>query len=103
MKVEQFYNKNQFLIRDNGTLYLQSYDSIVAKIDNSGVLSLGADWDYSHTTLKHLYLFLDDFKNAIIRNYSQYDYITKLNDKPNKKAFLQKLIDNKIIKVDNKL
>lgn len=103
MKVQQFYNKNQFLIRDNGTLYLQSYDSIVAKIDNSGVLSLGSDWDYSHTTLKHLYLFLSDYKNAITTNHLQYTTIAKLNNATNKKAFLQLAIKNKIIKVNNNL
>jgi len=107
MKVRQFYNKNQFVITDydgtNNTYYLQSYDSIVAKIDKKGLLTFGTDWNYSKTTLKHLYLFLHDYKNAITTNYLQYGSIIKLNTQANKKAYLQKLIDNKTIKVDNNL
>ena len=107
MNVRQFYNKNQFVITDydgtNNTYYLQSYDSIVAKIDKKGLLTFGADWDYSKTTLKHLYLFLHDYKNAITTNYLQYGTITKLNNATNKKAFLQLAIKNKIIKVNNNL
>ena len=33
---------------------------MIAKIEN-GTLTLGIDWDYSKTTLKHLYLFINDY------------------------------------------
>lgn len=62
MKVKQFKNKNQFYIElDNGNIYLQSYESIVAEWDDERErLYLGADWCYSRTTLKHLYLFIEE-------------------------------------------
>lgn len=93
MKVEQFYNKNQFIIFGGDAMVtFQSYNSIIANIDNRGTLNLGNDWDYSKTTLKHLYLFLDDYK------YMTQDYTKKLIDNilnaKNKKQYIQKLIDN---------
>ena len=93
MKVEQFYNKNQFIIFGGDAMVtFQSYNSIIANIDNRGTLNLGNDWDYSKTTLKHLYLFLNDYK------YMTQDYTKKLIDNilnaKNKKQYIQKLIDN---------
>ena len=96
-KVEQFYNKNQFLIYDSKSIIFQSYESTVAKIDKTKrTLTLYADWDYSNTTRKHLYLFLND--------YARYtnNIIYELNYSSNKRAYIQKLIDNKIIKYINK-
>lgn len=52
-------NANQFIIIDNGLIAFQSYDSRVCEIRGREV-TLGADWYYSRTTLKHLYTFLDD-------------------------------------------
>lgn len=49
---------NQFIIRTNKGTFFQSYNSVVAKIDNKGVVTLGRDWDYSNTTRKYLYEFL---------------------------------------------
>lgn len=93
MKVEQFYNKNQFVIFGGDAMVtFQSYNSIIANIDNRGTLNLGNDWDYSKTTLKHLYLFLNDYK------YMTQDYTKKLIDNilnaKNKKQYIQKLIDD---------
>ena len=101
MKVEQFYNKNQFVMEGESTIIFQSYNSTIA-IVNNGVLTLGYDWDYSRTTLKHLYLFLRDYKNIIARqnDITQYNIVRDLENAPNKKAFLQKAIDKNIIKVE---
>lgn len=93
MKVEQFYNKNQFIIFGGDAMVtFQSYNSIIANIDNRGTLNLGNDWDYSKTTLKHLYLFLNDYK------YMTQDYTKKIIDNilnaKNKRQYIQKLIDN---------
>lgn len=93
MKVEQFYNKNQFVIfGGDAIITFQSYNSIIASIDKNGTLNLGNDWDYSKTTLKHLYLFLIDYQ------YMTQDYTKKLIDNilnaKNKKQYIQKLIDN---------
>ncbi len=100
MKVENFYNKNQFRIYGEGKNIFQSYESTIAIIEN-GSLTLGRDWDYSKTTSKHLYLFLNDYlwelsseiKNAIIEAL----------EKTNKRAAIQKLIDEKIINYDENL
>lgn len=49
---------NQFIINHNGEVWFQSYRSVVAHIDSNGVLTLSANWDFSHTTIRHLYNFL---------------------------------------------
>lgn len=100
MKVQQFYNKNQFVITDGATIAFQSYDSTIAQIKN-GVLVLGEDWDYSKTTLKHLYLFLTDYRNNIDGyQYGQiFHHAGGLEMSKNKRQFLQNLIDKKTIKV----
>lgn len=98
MKVEQFYNKNQFVIFDNKKTIFQSYDSTIAVIDKTKInndLTLGKDWNYSSTTLKHLYLFLEE--------YCYYNVWSKVENASNKKAAIQKLIDNKTIKYNKNL
>lgn len=93
--VEQFYNKNQFLIKGQYDITFQSYKSTIATIDKNGDLTLFTDWDYSHTTLKHLYLFICDYFCKL--NYNTRDLLTDLEYSKNKRAFIQKLIDNKKI------
>jgi hypothetical protein len=87
MKVENFYNKNQFVIYGDGSITFQSYDSTIAIIKNNKI-TLGLHWDYSNTTLKHLYLFLNDYY------YSLYQKIMNSN---NKRKAIQKMIDNNLI------
>ena len=54
---------NHFVIYSGNSIYLQSYNSIVAKVDSvSNAVTFGIDWDYSVTTLKHLKTFLDTTK-----------------------------------------
>jgi hypothetical protein len=91
MKTQQFYNKNQFIIRDENKTVFQSYNSIIAIYENRK-LTLGIDWDYSHTTQKHLYLFIND--------YVSIKELDVLNQKKNKRAYIQKLIDTNIISYD---
>ena len=100
MQIRQFYNKNQFIMNDDKKIIFQSYDSIVAVIDKkSGEIVFGNDWDYSNTTRKHLYLFLNDYKNEI--EYFQYSkiFFGGFDDSKNKRQFLKNLIDQKIIKI----
>ena len=52
---------NQFIIRTPKAVYFQSYRSVVAKIDKNNNVILSENWDYSHTTLKHLYNFLHTY------------------------------------------
>jgi len=91
MKVEQFYNKNQFLIIDKGVKYFQSYDSMIAKIEH-GTLTLGMDWDYSKTTLKHLYLFINDY----LLKYFIDEKIEKAMKSNNKRKAIELLLNNHI-------
>lgn len=90
--VEQFYNKNQFLIKGQEDISFQSYKSTIATIDKNGDLTLFTDWDYSHTTLKHLYLFIHDY--FCILNYTTRGLLEDLEYSKNKRAFIQNLIDN---------
>lgn len=62
MTIQQFYHNNQFVVTDDyGNIYLQSYNSVVARIANDRTLTLGTDWNYSNTTLRHLYRFIDEY------------------------------------------
>lgn len=98
MKVEQFYNKNQFRIYGEGKNIFQSYDSTIAIIEE-GMLILGLHWDYSKTTLKHLYMFLSDYYFEI----DNYNHISKALHSNNKRKAIQNLIDNNIIVYDESL
>lgn len=85
MRVEQFYSKNQFRIYGKGINNFQSYDSLVVSIDANGVITLGRDWDYSITTSKYVYLFLEEYGNIDFYGIR------------NKRAYVNKLIkENKI-------
>ena len=100
MNVRQFYNKNQFIITDGKKIVFQSYDSTIAEINENGKLKFFSDWDYSKTTLKHLYLFLSDYKNEINTNQYKEIFSKDFETSKNKKAFLQNLINKKIIKLE---
>ena len=69
---------NHFVIRDNGTEYLQSYQSIVVKTDETGV-TFGLDWDYSKTTMKHVKSYLNistsakEIRQQIKEGFYKYD------------------------------
>lgn len=93
MKVNQFYNKNQFIITSKESVVFQSYDSIIA-IKENDKLTLGRHWDYSNTTRKHLYLFLDEYC---------YNVWSKVKNAPSIKQAIQKLIDEKQINYDSDL
>lgn len=101
MKVRNFYNKNQFLIWGDGIYTFQSYESTVAIIEKNGNLILGKDWNYSNTTLKHVYLFLHDY--YILLNLELKDRLCRLEEKGNKKAYIQKLIDAGVIEFNKNL
>lgn len=103
MKVRQLEHKNQFIITDaeSGTTTFQSYNSTIAIMDKNGSLTLGKKWDYSKTTSTHLYLFLEVQKYGL--NEKTRKALTDLQEKRNKRTYIQKLIDNGIIKYDEAL
>lgn len=77
---------NQFEIEHNGVRYFQSYNVIVAKIENNEVTLDSVYWNYSKTTKKYLVKFL----YPIATNFSEVrEYVNNgeikldcLNDKP---------------------
>lgn len=97
MKVKNFYHINQYVITGKEGITFQSYDSTIATINSNGILKLGCDWDYSITTLKHLYQFINDYKNELNNDF--YKLLSHILEEKNKKQYIQKLIDNKKIKM----
>ena len=97
MKVYQLENKNQFIIFHNGHVYFQSYESLIADYyydqdKEKHILKLGYCWDYSKTTLKHLYLFI---ANHTFINFEKF--------KGSYKNYIQKLIDDGEILYDEEM
>ena len=90
IKVEQFVNKNQFRLYGEGKNCLQSYNSLVVEVNYVGTMTitLGRDWDYSNTTSKHVYLFLEEYGNINFYGIR------------NKRDYVRKLIENGTIKHD---
>lgn len=85
-------NANQFVISTCNGLYFQSYDSVVAKVDNDNKLILSADWDYSNTTRKHLYTFLR--RNGFSHLSSRSEMLKAIK---NKEVILKKVSSLKIV------
>lgn len=100
-------NKNNMMILETSKndYYLISYKSVIAHVNNIMVnntyeteTKLTVAWDYSQTTLKHLYNFLELYcttrdprdKNLIIYN---------LQNTNGKHAYIQDLIDRNVIKL----
>lgn len=105
MKVEQFEVKNQFVLENDEQLIFQSYDSIIAVYNKeSHEITLGKDWDYSRTTSKYLYEFLDTYfyyNNKL--SDKLIDIIRKLPSTANKRQLINNAIKNGIIKYDEEL
>lgn len=90
MLVSQFHNKNQFLLDLGDKIVLQSYESVVCIWDYAEhKLTLGYDWDYSNTTRKHVYMFIDEYCNNEVREV----LFTNNKRKAVLKAINQGLID----------
>lgn len=104
MLVKQLYHKNQIVIINNDAknfeYVFQSYDSQIAKINKNGVLSLSKKWSYSQTTLKHLYLFMIEYKNQIKAEQYKNIFTKDFEQSKNKKQFIENLINKKIIKIN---
>jgi len=96
--IHQLNNKNQFVLKHNNMIYFQSYDSLIAAYNkNNNDIILGCDWDYSNTTRKHLYIFLNEY--CYVYGGFNYDlYCAK-----NKRQFIQNCIKSKKIKYDSNM
>ena len=92
MKVEQLIHANQFHLYGEGKDILQSYNSKVVEIDHrKNTITLGYDWDYSTTTSKHVYEFLEEYANIKFYGVS------------NKRKYVNDLIKKGIIKYDEEM
>lgn len=95
MKVKQLQNKNQFLMEDEKKIIFQSYESTIAEYDKKKEqLTIGRHWDYSKTTAKHFYIFIDE----ILPYNENTKEIIQTKNETNRKKAIQKLIDKKIVK-----
>lgn len=95
LKVSQLEHQNQFLIEEKSAYWFQSYGSICAKVDKeTDALTLGRDWNYSNTTRKHLYIFLD---------WCAYGVYRLISGSKNKRQAIQKLINDGVIKYDKEM
>ena len=53
--------KNQFINHLNNKKVFQSYDTIIATVDDDGTVTLDSkSWDYSRTTSKYRNIFLNE-------------------------------------------
>lgn len=102
MKVEQFESKNQFVLENDKQLIYQSYYSIIAVYDKEkDRLTLGRDWDYSTTTSKYLYKFIDTYFYYMNSKYKELS--KELCNTNNKRSTIKKAIKNGLIEFDEKL
>ncbi len=69
---------NQFVIVGEHGVYFQSYDSVIAQKNyNDGKIYLSPSWDFSKTTLKHLYIFLHDYTRFSVNSKKDVEYNIK--------------------------
>lgn len=93
-KICQLQHLNQYVINSDAYCIFQSYDSLVAIYEKKEYsLILGRGWDYSNTTLKHLYLFIDGYTN--IKTLRDAFYKCR-----NKKKVINHFIKSGLIKYD---
>lgn len=52
---------NQFVLTTEKATYFQSYNTLIAKVEKNGKVTLASAWDYSATTSKYLYQFLKEY------------------------------------------
>lgn len=73
VKVSQLLNRNQFIIVANDWAIFQSYESIVAYYNYVTRELLVVEYyiNYSKTTSKHLYIFINDYTCYSISNLKE--------------------------------
>lgn len=103
-------NENNMIILEdqkNDITYLISYKSFIARVCNTEEtdknkknnygLVLSKKWNYSRTTLKQLYYFIELYTTQRDTTGNTLSYM--LGKEKNKKEYIKKLIDNNIIKL----
>ncbi len=88
---------NQFQIETPNAIYLQSYDSIIAKKEGGNTYLDETYWNYSRTTSKYRSLFLGESTKETQQKINNGVYIlTDLNSTPSNTA--SNIIDFKFFK-----
>lgn len=91
---------NQIILENDKTTKFFSYNTLIATINQNKQndnLQFTNKWNYSKTTLKYLYQFLEMYKNRLSNNI--YTKVINALDSNNKKANFEMLINVKIIKL----
>lgn len=98
---------NMFILEDNDYIYLFSYNSPIAKVcntietdptkKNNYGLYFTINWDYSQTTLKQLYNFIELYSTQKDNTGNTFAY--KLDQVNNKKEYLKKQLELGYIKM----
>lgn len=81
IEVKQLHNKNQYVIRTNCLTIFQSYESIIAFFDDikQNLYIYKRFINYSKTTNKHLYIFINEYTNLSINNLKDLNKAIKRN------------------------
>lgn len=77
MKIIETYAKNQFVFNDGNKKVFQSYDSIIAVIENKKVYLDSKYWNYSKTTSKYRNMFLNETTKETKQKIESGEYILK--------------------------
>lgn len=86
-------NRHSKILKKDNTLYLIDYKSVVASYNfQYAYFKLGKNWNFSNTTLKSVYSFIENFVDIV--ELKKVNYIEK------KEEYIKKLIDTNFIKVD---
>ena len=76
-----FLANNQVIIYTDNSVLFQSYDSVIAKIENGTTFLDENKWDYSKTTGKYRNIFLGETKKETEKKINSGIYIlTNLNN-----------------------
>jgi hypothetical protein len=83
MKVKQIAPNQIYIHDENGNTFFQSYDSIIAKQDKKGKITLDAKkWNFSKTTAKYRNSFCGmdtaEIKKAIAKNVVKLENLNKV-------------------------
>ena len=108
--VRTIKQSNRATIIGHRYVTLRSYDAYVAQIDkDEGTLTLGPLWHYSSTTWQHVRKFIEDYLESLVEwtnddecLYSAaHDWMVKMLHAKNGRAYMQTLVDNDIIPVED--
>lgn len=86
-------NRHSKIFKKDNTLYLIDYESVVASYNfQYAYFKLGKNWNFSNTTLKSVYSFIDEFVEV--------PAIKKVKNEKEKEKYIKKLVQIDFIKVD---